>query len=446
MNRHALQMAGPKLGIAWMFALLTVNFNRVTIFELQISALLITLLIGLYPFFAPIQPLFGRLTDRFPLFGYRRSPYLLIGMLGAGLTFPPLPGLAIALSRGETWAIVGILVCMVIFGLGIALIANTFLDLVADVAPDEKVRGQFFAVSWTAQTLSIVVAAMVVQHLMPVYSFAAMQPLYMVTPLIALLTTLPALIGLEQRLPANATTPVVRETEALGDTFRAAWHVLNTNSQARAFFGFIVLALIGVFLQDAVLEVMGGAVFGLTPGESSTFQQVWTGGVLIGMVLTGIATARFGLDREKRILIGSLGTAAGLGLLAFAALEARQELIFPALWMMGLFNGIFTMSAVTLMSDMTVAGATGRYLGLWSMAQAFATGLSFIISGALYSLLIESGLMNAPSGFAWIFGIEALFMLASILVMRSVSVARFRAEAANDAVLVARPVAVGSRQ
>jgi BCD family chlorophyll transporter-like MFS transporter len=429
-----------------MFALLTVNFNRVTIAELQISALLITLLIGLYPFFAPIQPLFGRLTDRFPLSGYRRSPYLLIGMLGASLTFPPLPGLALALSRGETWAIGALLVLMVIFGLGIALIANTFLDLVSDVAPDEKARGQIFAVSWTAQTLSIVVSAMVVQHLMPTYSFETMQPLYTATPLVALLTTLPALIGLEQRLQAGSTKPAIREAEGLGETLRAAWHVLNTNSQARAFFGFIVLALIGVFLQDAVLEVMGGSVFGLTPGESSTFQQVWTGGVLISMVLTGIATTKLGLAREKRILIGSLGTAAGLGLLAFAALEARRELIFPALWMMGLFNGIFTMSAVTLMSDMTVAGATGRYLGLWSMAQAFATGLSFIISGVLHTLLIESGRLNAQAGFAWIFGIEAIFMLASIVLLRMVSVERFRAAASGDTGIVGQPVTVGSSQ
>lgn len=444
MQRVAFQLMLPKVGIAWMFALLTINYNRVTIFDLGISALLLTFLLGIYPLFAPIQPLIGRWIDRHPVAGYRRSPYLFLGMVGSGLLFPLLPWIAIELRNVNPLALLLGIVVMAAFGFGIALIANTYLDLVAENT-DERSRGGVFAVAWTAQTAAISLWAYVFQQRMPIYSVELMQSLYNLTPLVCLLTTAIGIWGLEKRLDADAiasirTAPV--RAEVAGNPLDAL-RVLRENSAARRFFGFVFLTITAIFLQDAILEVYGASVLGMSLAETSTFQQVWNGAVLIAMLLTNpviaivsrnVRASTEELPAYKRWIasIGAFIATLGLGMLAQAALRAESQSLYLALALMGLGTGIFTAVSVTLMSDMTIEGATGRYLGLWSMAQAFATSFAFVASGALYTALIESGFLEPGKGFALIFTLEGLTMLLCLAVLQSVSVARFRGAARQE--------------
>jgi BCD family chlorophyll transporter-like MFS transporter len=438
MNRIALQLAMPKVGIAWMFALLTINFNRVAIFDLGVAAIVVTLILALYPLFAPVQPLFGRWIDRRPIMGRRRGPYLLLGMLAAGLCFPPLPWVARELSRGAPAAVLAGIALMVIFGLAIALIANTFLDLVAEVS-DERSRSGIFAVSWTAQTAAIMLWAFVFQQMMPTYTAASMELLYGVTPLLTVLLTLPALFGVERRI---AGPPAVRSDATLSSPIEAL-RMLLANGAARAFFGFVFLAILGIFMQDAVLEVYGAAALGMTLGETSTLQQVWNGAVLAAMLITAPIAGRLAQQQpaapgtiapvKRRIATaGAIGTALSLGLLAFVAVSGARTLLYPTLVLMGASTGVFTAVTVTLMSDMTIAEATGRYLGLWSMAQAFATGAAFVAGGALYSALVESGVMRVGEGFGVIFGVEGIVMALSIVLLRLVRAEQFRAGARHE--------------
>lgn len=444
MLRKTLQLTMPKIGIAWMFALLTVNFNRVAIYDLGVAALVVSLILGIYPLFAPTQPLFARFIDRRPLLGFRRGPYLLIGMLAAGAIFPLLPWVALELRAGNAMAVVIGIVLMVIFGLGIALIANTYLDLVAETT-DERSRSGVFAVAWTAQTAAIVLWAFVFQQLMPTLDLQAMQNLYNLTPLVCLFTTLLGIVGLERRLTPAELLQVQQDpprADPVGNPL-AALRVLRTNRPAGRFFSFVFLAITAIFLQDAVLEVYGAQVLGMSVAATATLQQVWNGAVLIAMLITSpvvaILAARLPaasgeLPAFKRTIAtaGGLVATLGLGALALTAFQAQVAGMYAALVLMGLGAGVFTAVVVTMMSDMTIEGATGRYLGLWSMAQAFATSFAFVASGALYSGLVETALLSPSAGFAAIFGVEGLTMLAAVVVLQTISVAAFRGVAKRD--------------
>ena len=57
------------------------TLNRVMIKELAVSATLVAVLASLPYLFSPIQVAIGSFSDRHPLFGYRRSPYILLGLL-----------------------------------------------------------------------------------------------------------------------------------------------------------------------------------------------------------------------------------------------------------------------------------------------------------------------------------------------------------------------------
>jgi len=438
-----LQFTLSKLGIAWMFALVTINFNRVTIYELGISALLIGVMIGLYPFFGPFQPLFRRITDRYPILGYRRSPYLVIGMVAGSLVFPLLPPVAEAMVAGSAWATVAGFVLFFIFGAMIALMANTYLDLIAECTREEE-RGSVFAAAWTGQTAIIVVWALAFRLLMPTYSQSQMQTLYALTPFVVTILAIASVWKLERKLAAEEIARLrAMPPDPLSNTMnslRSSLLLTRTNPTARAFFVFITFTFLGIFTQDLLQEVWAGDVFGRTVGESTTFQQIFNGMVTVGMGLTAAFGARvlgaktrtdaLPMEGKKRIAtVGGAAAAMGFLFLAAASLSAQLALANLGFVLIGLTVGVFTFAAVTMMSDMTVEGQTASYLGLWSIAQAIGLGSSFIVGGALRAVLIETGWMPAPAGYALIFTIEAAFMIGCVLLLRGVGVEGLRRDA-----------------
>jgi hypothetical protein len=71
-------------------------------------------------------------------------------------------------------------------------------------------------------------------------------------------------------------------------------------------------------------------------------------------------------------------------------------------------------------------------MGMWGTAQAFGSGLASVISGALKTALIETGLLDAHWGYTAIFGFETVVMVVSLAVLGGISVARFRGFERND--------------
>jgi BCD family chlorophyll transporter-like MFS transporter len=75
---------------------------------------------------------------------------------------------------------------------------------------------------------------------------------------------------------------------------------------------------------------------------------------------------------------------------------------------------------------MTVEGATGLYMGLWGMAQGLGNGGANVLGGALHSALIETHLLRPDAAYGLIFGLEALLMVAAVLVLRSIGIREFK--------------------
>jgi BCD family chlorophyll transporter-like MFS transporter len=115
-----------------------------------------------------------------------------------------------------------------------------------------------------------------------------------------------------------------------------------------------------------------------------------------------------------------------MALMAFAAMSVQESLVNPALMLMGLFTGFFNVGALSMMMDMTIEGATGLFMGLWGMAQAFGNGLASFGGGALHTGLIETGLLAPSSAYLAIFGLEAVGMVAAAGIMWRISVTQFR--------------------
>lgn len=423
-----LRLALPKVGVGWMFALLTIDFNRIAIVELGIAAVLITTMLGLHYFLSPFQVIIGRIADRRPIFGLRRTPYMLMGGVVASLIFMALPSTAEAMSGGSGLAIAAGFGLFVLFGVAIAVIGDSYHALIVDVTI-ERYRSAVIAVVWTVTILSTIAAAVVMNAVRPEYTPEAMQTLYNLTPFIVLGSMLLGVLGKERPLRGAELETAVARSRALvpaGNPLSAALTILRQNRQTRGFFAFIFVSIFAIFLQDHILEVFGAEVFDMTVRETTRFQPTWGAGVLLGMVLMGIGSVLVPISKKTIALTGCLGTALGMAILASASLTEHRELVMPALFMMGFFTGFFNVGGLALMMDMTVEGATGLYMGMWGVAQAFGTGLSSIGSGVLHTTLIKSGALSPEVAYCLIFGAEAAAMVLAAWILFNLSTERFR--------------------
>jgi len=438
-----LRITLPKVAVGWMFALLTIDFNRVAIFELGIAAVVVTALLSIHYFMSPFQVVVGRIADIKPLFGYRRTPYLLIGSIVASLLFLALPTVTIGMGAGSPVAMLSAILLFTVFGLSLAMMADTYHSLLAEVTTPEN-RGLVISVVWIVMIMSTILATVVMNAVRPEFTPEAMQNLYNLTPLIVIGSTLLGVIGIEKRMnreQLEAARIKARSLAPPGNPLTSAFTLLKNNPHTRGFFAFIFVAMFSIFLQENIIEVFGAEVFGMSITETSSMQRFWGGGILIGMVLTGVFSYVFKISRKKLVIAGLIGASAGFFALALTSLFGPGDMVKPLLFGMGLFIGMFNVGALALMMEMTITGATGLYMGLWGTAQGLAMGTSSFTSGALHSALIGSGLFAPEHAYFGIFMLEAFGLLVAGAIIYKVSVRQFSATASKP---VPRDDAVGA--
>lgn len=426
-----LKVALPKVAVGWMFALLTIDFNRVAIVELGVAAVVVTTLLSVHYFLAPFQVIAGRLADMRPLFGYRRTPYLIGASLVASLLFLALPRITLAMGDGAPLATSVAVLLFVLFGLCMAVIADSYHSLIAECTTKES-RAGVISVVWVVMILSTILSAVVMNAVRPEFSPEAMQNLYNLTPPIVMVSVLLGVVGVERRLKPAEVQQAAARARALappGNPLASAAKVVANNRQARRFFVFIACAIFALFLQESLIEVLGAEVFGATIKETTRYQPIWGGGILLGMVTMGLLSTLRKIPRKTLTLFGCAAAALGFFLLGLVALLGLESLLLPTLFCMGVCAGIFNVGALALMMDMTVEGATGMYMGLWGIAQALGMGGSSVAGGAMHTAFIGTGVIPPQTAYWLIFSLEGGLLLGAAVVLLRVDVEAFKRRA-----------------
>src|SRR5258706_2561567 len=93
------------------------TLNRVMIKELSISATLFAILSSLPYLFSPIQVAIGSYSDRHPILGFRRTPYILAGLLLCVLSLILLPPVAFLMDKNFGLGVVAGLVSFCVVGI-----------------------------------------------------------------------------------------------------------------------------------------------------------------------------------------------------------------------------------------------------------------------------------------------------------------------------------------
>lgn len=406
--------------------LTTSTINRIMVVELALPALLPGLLVGLHYAIQITRPRMGYGSDE----GGRRTPWILGGMLVLALG-----GVLAAVSTSLmlTMPIAGIGLAVFAFlmvGLGVGAAGTSLLVLLSkSVAP--RYRGAAASTVWVMMILGFIITAVVAGKQLDPFSFERLIVVTGSVSLIACLLTTVSVWGVEKRVGAKASpapiNAVQADTKAISQQapaggFRAALREVWSEPDARRFSIFVFVSMLAYSAQDLVLEPFAGAVFGMTPGESTQLSGTQHGGVLCGMLMVAFFSSVIGGrlfgSLRRWTMTGCLASALVLLVLAFAGNFDRSLPINAVVFALGLANGVFAVAAIGSMMDLVGRGARKREgvrMGMWGAAQAIAFGLGGI--GATLSVDISRALFNDIAlSYSIVFCIQAaLFVWAAKL-------------------------------
>ena len=415
--------------------LTTSTINRVMIVELALPAIVPGLLVTWHYALQVLRPSWGHGSDK----GGRRTPWIIAGM---GTLAVGGFGAALSVHLMQQNMLIGSIAAIISFtliGAGVGAAGTSLLVLLANQV-EEKRRAAAATIVWIMMIAGFIVTAGLAGHFLDPFSTGRLLIVAACICSASFLLTLVAVRGLE-------TDRVVAKEDEDKVPFKQAIAEVWADQTARRFAIFIFVSMLAYSAQDLILEPFAGLVFGLTPGQTTSLSGVQNSGVLVGMVLVGVASTLLPrlLALRSWTVLGCIGSAFALAGLVMAARVGPGWPLKPSVFALGFCNGVFAVAAIGSMFNMANSGTAreGVRMGLFGASQAIAFGVGGFAGTALADvtrLVLGSPVM----AYATVFAVEAGFFILAALLATAVGAKDGFGEVANPLVLAARHQASGS--
>ena len=406
------------IAVAITFVAINGVLNRIMIHDLGILSTVVAGLIILPYVLSPAQVWMGQYSDTHPLWGYRRTPYILLGILlcVGGMVLTPFAALLLA----KTF-LVGLVVGIVAFGLwgiGYNMAVVSYLSLASDLSTEAQ-RSRTIAIMWFMMITSIIISAITIGRALEPYSEAQLVRVFAIAGGVALLLALLGLIGLEPAHVAQAGAHGQSRTSQ-----RLAIQAVIGNPQARLFFIYFILLMVAILGQDVLLEPFGAHAFGMSVEETTQLTALWGSTTLIALLVYGVGLSRW-ISKKQGATLGGIIAMIGLLLIGASGLWQMATVFRPGIAILGFGTGIATATNLGLMLDMTTTEQAGLYIGAWGVADAIARGIGMLLGGIVRDMITwTTG--NVGLGYITVFFIEAIFLLLSLALLAQIDAVRFR--------------------
>ena len=420
-----LQLGLIHLAVAMTLVPINSTLNRVMIKELAFSATLVAALASLPYLLSPMQVFIGSFSDRHPLLGWRRTPYIAIGLVFCVLGVVLAPLAAFVLAENFWIGLVFGLVAFGAWGMGFNFATVSYFSLATELS-GEKERGRTISVMFLMMIIGIIATSLLVSRLVDPYTPQALIRSFWIVGVIALVLGLLGLIKLE-----NRTFTGKKDAQA-----RPSWKVLAgtilENKQATTFFVYLIILLIALLGQDILLEPFGGEAFGMPVRDTTRITSIWGAFTLLALLAAGALERRV----SKRTIAFWGGGIALVGFVFIAASGVLRNIsvFYGGVVLLGTGTGLSTVSNLSLMLDMTTAAKVGLFIGAWGMANAASRLIGALLSGIVRDILTQV-LQNPILAYVSVFSILAILLLISLLILRRINVAAFKKQATTATVV-----------
>jgi len=426
--RKRIQIGLIHVAVAMTLVPINSTLNRIMIKELTLSATLVVLLASLPYLFSPVQVAIGSYSDFHPLFSRRRSPYILLGLILCVTGVAASPLAAFLLERRFWMGLGASILVFGAWGMGYNFAAVSYLALATEISGANH-RGRTLAVMWFMMICGIIATALVLGHLLDPYSRAVLYRSFLFVAGAAALIGCAGLIGLEQPFDGAGKEDGGTQKRTWGELLR----ICLQNSQAVLFFLYLSLLLSAVFGQDLLLEPFAGEVLEMPVSRTTRLTAIWGGCFLASLVLGGLLERR--VPKKLVAYVGNSLALAALLVLIVAGILQRRWIFYSGTILLGLGSGLSTIANLSLMFDMILPGSEGLFMGLWGIASAVARVAGSTFGGILRDL-VNTG--TPVAGYAAAFGLLAVFLIASIVLLGRIDVPKFL-EKARISVLPSDP-------
>ncbi len=389
--------------------LTTSTLNRVMVVELALPAIIPGALMALHYGVQVLRPRLGYGSD----VGGRRTPWIVGGMAALALGGVGAAGATALMASSLAAGLLLAVAAFALVGLGVGAAGTALLTLLAKRV-DPARRGPAATVVWLMMILGIALTATVAGRLLDPFSAGRMMLVASGAAGLALLVSALAVRGIEgpSAAPVQAAAP-----QPFLQALRDVW----AEPQARRFAVFVFVSMLAYGAQELVLEPFAGAVFALTPGQSTGLTGLHHMGVLAGMALVAAVGALRGRrpGTLRALTIGGcLGSAVAALALAACGLGGPAWPMRQVVVGLGVGNGAFAVSAIGAMMGLAGHGRASREgtrMGLWGAAQALAFGVGGVLGTGASD--VARHLLGAPApAYAAVFMAEAaVFLLAARL-------------------------------
>uniref|UniRef100_Q3ASR5 PucC protein n=1 Tax=Chlorobium chlorochromatii (strain CaD3) TaxID=340177 RepID=Q3ASR5_CHLCH len=422
-----------QMGFGIMLGFLLDTLNRVMTTELRISATIVFGLISLKELLAifGVKVWAGNLSDRSQIFGLRRTPYILLGLVSCVFSFIMAPTAAYEVTVGgvgfaemipamlQDVGLLKLALIFLLFGFGLQVATTAYYALLADTV-DEANLGKITGASWTLMVLTTIVSTRIVGSYLDHFTPERLLFVAEVGGFIALALGLIAVLGVEQR---NGEIKEGKEKHAL--SFAQSLQLLTSSPKTLFFASYIFISIFALFANEIVMDPFGAHVFDMSVGTTTKLFRPTMGGMqLLFMLIVGFLLGRIG--QKRGALIGNIMCMIGFGLLIGAAFSRDEQFLRIALVVTGIGLGASSVSNISMMMAMT-AGRSGVYIGLWGTAQSLA-----IFIGHLGAGMIIDVVYHFTGQYVWayaaIFAMEIVAFAIATLMISHVSKEEFEAE------------------
>ena len=415
-----LQLALIHTAVAMTLVPINSTLNRVMIFDLGISKTLFTLL-AIFPYLlAPIQVAIGSFSDRHPILGYRRSPYILAGLILCVLGVAASPQVAILISENFTLGVIVGILAFGMWGMGYNLSAVSYLSLASELS-GENGRGKTVATMFTIMVSGLIATGISLSRMVPTFDLVTLERAFLIIAGSALTLGLLGLIRLEP--PFNKSDPITKSDTY---TVRQMTTAITENPVAKIFFIYLFLLLAAILSQDVLLEPFGAQAFGMTLEQTSRIVSITNGFTLIAFIVAGILDGR--IKKKYVAQSGNLAALFGFITIVISGLMANTSIFYVGITLLGFGTGISTIANLSLMFDLTVPEKVGLYIGAWGFSNGLSRLVGLLMAGIVADVATQfTG--NALSGYLVVFGIEALMLFIAAIMLYRIDVNAFQKKA-----------------
>ncbi|MDP2776576.1 MAG: BCD family MFS transporter [Anaerolineales bacterium] len=405
--------------VAVAMTLVPINstLNRVMIFDLEISKTLVSILAVLPYLISPIQVAIGSFSDRHPILGYRRTPYILTGLILCVVGLVISPRVAYLIQDNFALGILAGLLAFGAWGMGFNLSAVCYLSLASELS-GEKERSKTIATMFFMMVIGLIATGIGLSRMLTTYSPETLSQAFNVVGASALTLGLLGLIKLE---PSARSANLSPQSESY--TVKQMISAITANPVAKVFFVYLLLLLAALLGQDVLLEPFGAQAFGMSVEATTRIVSISGVFTLIAFVVAGFLEGR--VPKKTVAQTGNLGALVGFLFIILSGLMHSLNVFYTGIMLLGFGIGISTIANLSLMFDLTVAGKVGLYIGAWGFSNGMSRLTGLLLAGVVADVATQvTG--SALSGYLIVFGIEALMLFIAAILLTRIDVQRFR--------------------